>query len=234
MLTNLHANPCGHSVSQRILGAHYTQIVGSPGSGAGSGFEEHAHLREFLAAERSWSAWPCAFLVVWWKPALLGAVTAPPLHSWTARCGALAARSHQPRRHAKLCRFGGARGAGGGEHLYRPRRHRAQPAGAPRPIVRRLLAELPPARRAQLGIRRHRGCEGHHRHQSTCDRGRRFDQRAARRRPHRRGDHRRPGPGHRSRHPRICRSAICRSCRWAAPTRCGWAISCSRSAIPMA
>jgi hypothetical protein len=30
LLTNLHANPYGGSVSQRILGAHYTQISGYP------------------------------------------------------------------------------------------------------------------------------------------------------------------------------------------------------------
>src|ERR1700722_19606271 len=59
MLTNLHANPCGRSVSQRILGAHYTQM------------QSTRVLVSFLI-KAIIVGLAAAFLVVWWKPALLG------------------------------------------------------------------------------------------------------------------------------------------------------------------
>src|SRR6202161_3237370 len=65
MLTVLHANPCVHSVSQRILGAHYTRM------------QSARVLANFLirAAVVGLAA---AFLVVWWKPSLLGKAAASP------------------------------------------------------------------------------------------------------------------------------------------------------------
>src|ERR1700722_294345 len=62
MLTNLHANPCGRSVSQRILGAHYTQM------------QSTRVLVSFLI-KAIVVGLAAAFLVVWWKPALLGKAT---------------------------------------------------------------------------------------------------------------------------------------------------------------
>src|SRR6202161_4491400 len=65
MLTVLHANPCVHSVSQRILGAHYTRM------------QSARVLANFLirAAVVGLAA---AFLVVWWKPTLLGRTAVAP------------------------------------------------------------------------------------------------------------------------------------------------------------
>ena len=218
--------------------AHYTQIgAGSQRGMRRASIAAHAHVRELFA--KSGRRRPGRRF----SRRLVEARLARPRRCASTRrrlrpraqrdCTAAAPRRRRcgPGRHAKLRRLGGARGARGGQHLHRARRHRAPPAGAARSVVRRLLAELPPARRAQLGVGRHREREGHHRHQSTRDRRCRFDPRAARRRAHRRGDDRRPGSGYRYRHPRVCRSAMCRSCRSAAPTPCAWATSCSRSAI---
>ena len=120
-----------------------------------------------------------AFLVVWWKPAFLGVARSPR-----------AQRAGPPRRarrsSSELRRLGGARGARRRQRIYRARGHRAAAACAARSAVRRLLAELSPARRAQLGIGRDRRREGHHRHQPARHRRRRFDPGSARRRPHRR------------------------------------------------
>ena len=50
LLTNLHANPCGRSVSQRILRAHYTQISRHPEQARGAILiAEHSRPRGFFA-----------------------------------------------------------------------------------------------------------------------------------------------------------------------------------------
>src|SRR5271169_5605863 len=48
LLTNLHANPYGGRVSQRILRAHYTQISARPLRLRERYLAEHSRLREFL------------------------------------------------------------------------------------------------------------------------------------------------------------------------------------------
>jgi hypothetical protein len=80
-LTNLHANPSGRSVSQTNIGAHYTQISrffpsgGRVNPGADI-IAERARPAEF-PAKSGGVGLAAAFLVVWWKPALLGALAFP-------------------------------------------------------------------------------------------------------------------------------------------------------------
>src|ERR1017187_177548 len=76
MLTILHANPCGHSVSQRLLGAHYTQLRVVLSRAWGVGLKSVRMVASFLL-RATVVGLAGAFLVVWWKPALLGAVSAP-------------------------------------------------------------------------------------------------------------------------------------------------------------
>ena len=77
-----------------------------------------------------------AFLVVWWNPTLLGAHTAAA--PWqrpeprTRRARTACPRLRQPNRgHAKLCRFGGARGACRGQYLHGPRGDGSAPKRRP-------------------------------------------------------------------------------------------------------
>src|SRR5882672_10527767 len=71
MFTNLHANPCSGSVSQRILGAHYTQM-------------QSARVLVSFLIRAAVVGLAAAFLVVWWKPALLGKAAIPAQNASTA------------------------------------------------------------------------------------------------------------------------------------------------------
>ena len=141
-----------------------------------------------------------AFLVVWWKPALLGTNTAirartmpPPRRSPAAATA--------DRGHAKFCRLGGASGARGGEYLYRARGHGAH---AEPPALNQLFGDFWPSYRQRVERSLGSGvivdAARHHRDESARHRRCRFHPCAARRRPHRRRDHRRAGSRHGYRH----------------------------------
>ncbi len=172
MLTNLHANPSGGSVSQRILGAHYTQLSEIALTARGAILiAEHSRPREFFDQSRGG------------RPGggvSRGLVEAPALGKERRSAADRAGRPIPPNGgHAELCRCGGASGSGGREHLHRAPGHGAHPGAHARSTIRRFLAELSAACRAQSRVRRHRRCRRDHRDESARHRGRGFHPSAA-------------------------------------------------------
>ena len=193
MLTNLHANPCGRSVSQRILGAHYTQISGHPLQARGAILiAEHSRPRGLF--DQSRRSRPGGGVP---RRLVEARAVGKSAGSGAKRTGPGTACAH---RHAELCRCRGAGGAGRGQCVYRASGHGAHSKPHPQSIVRRFLAELSAAGRAQLGLGRHRRCRGNHRDEPARHRRRGFDPGAIGRRPHRRRDRRRTGSRYGSRH----------------------------------
>ena len=166
-----------------------------------------------------------AFLVVWWNPTLLGArTTTPPLQPASLAATAPGAR-HAGRRHAGRRRVGQRRtgvaalpAATSGDPApiimtsFADAVAKAAPAVVniytARVITERTQAtplnqffgdywpKLSPPHRTQLGLGRHRRCQGDHRHQPTRHRPGRFHPRTTGRRPHCGGHRHRPGPGY--------------------------------------
>src|SRR5450631_796796 len=177
------------SVSQRILGAHYTQIKWLSFKARGAILiAEHSRAVEFFAESGGGRT----------RRGVSSSLVEARAPGKGRHSGAIDAGRGAPpnRRHAKLRRCGGARGARRSQYLHRARCHRTHPGTRTQSVVRRFLAELSAARRTQPGIGGHRRHRRHHRDESARHRGCGIDPSAAQRRSHHRTDHCRAGSRH--------------------------------------
>ncbi len=232
LLTNLHANPYGGSVSQRILGAHYTQIRTSLKARGAILIAERSRPRGFFdQSRRGRPGGGISRGLV--EASAVGQNGNRPAHSAAAARRLPAAGP--PTVVMQSFADAVARAAPAVVNIYTARvvTERTQS-----PSLNQLFGDFWPSYRQRVERSLGSGvivdAARHHRDQSARHRRCGFHPRAARRRPHRRCHHRRPGSRYGPRHSASGHRQAARHAAWAARTLCGSAISCWRSAIPTA